>query len=117
MRSRVTKYLISSNKKFQFSKHVYKSGHQVEKYNNFINDSLNIKTIPKKLLIDIDSIKKKGGRKVLGLNPGASYGSSKRWYPKEFAGVATTLSNHYDIVIFGISNEEHIFCENLSPIP
>jgi heptosyltransferase-2 len=44
----------------------------------------------------------------LGINPGASYGSAKRWYPKEFADVAGDLSSHYDIVIFGGSNEKDI---------
>ena len=37
----------------------------------------------------------------LGINPGATYGSAKRWYPKEFAKVAQKFANNYDIVIFG----------------
>lgn len=37
----------------------------------------------------------------LGINPGATYGSAKRWYPKEFAKVAQYFSNDFDIVIFG----------------
>jgi len=45
---------------------------------------------------------------LLGINPGASYGSAKRWYPEEFSKVAAELSNQYDIVIFGGPNEQDI---------
>ena len=44
----------------------------------------------------------------MGINPGASYGSAKRWYPKEFADVAIDLSNQYDIIIFGGPDEKDI---------
>lgn len=40
-------------------------------------------------------------RPTLGINPGATYGSAKRWYPEKFAEVALELSNRYEIVIFG----------------
>ena len=43
---------------------------------------------------------------MLGINPGASYGSSKRWYPEEFANVAAKLSSQYDITIFGGPTEK-----------
>ncbi len=45
---------------------------------------------------------------MLGINPGASYGSAKRWYPEEFAKVANELSSQYDIVIFGGPSEKDI---------
>jgi len=40
---------------------------------------------------------------VLGINPGASYGSAKRWYPERFAGVAGQLAAEWSakIIIFG----------------
>lgn len=40
-------------------------------------------------------------RPVLGINPGATYGSAKRWYPEKFAQVAHYFSSHYEILIFG----------------
>ena len=46
IRSKFTKFCISSKSKFQFDKNKYNKDHQVEKYNNFINDSLNINTFP-----------------------------------------------------------------------
>ena len=44
----------------------------------------------------------------MGISPGASYGSAKRWYPEEFAKVATALSHKYDIYIFGSPDEKDI---------
>jgi len=40
---------------------------------------------------------------VIGINPGASYGSAKRWYPDRFAQVARRLADQWSakIVIFG----------------
>jgi heptosyltransferase-2 len=40
-------------------------------------------------------------RPTLGINPGATYGSAKRWYPEKFAQVARAFSNTHEIVIFG----------------
>ena len=104
MRSKFLKFLISSKRKYQFDKNKYQNRHQVEKYNDYINDSLSINLMAGKLQIygyDIAKSKKK----ILGINPGASYGSAKRWYPQEFAKVASELSAEYDIVIFGGPSE------------
>jgi len=106
-RSKFLKFLISSKNKYQFNKNKYKNCHQVKKYNNFINDSLSINSKAGKLQIyGYEPVKNK--RKVLGINPGASYGSAKRWYPQEFAKVASELSSEYDIVIFGGPGEINI---------
>ena len=63
---------------------------------------------------------------VLGINPGATFGSAKRWYPERFAEVARRLAAEWQarIVIFGGSGEtaiaasieEHLFgdCLNLA---
>jgi len=45
---------------------------------------------------------------LVGINPGSSYGSSKQWYPQEFAKVASELSIQYEIIIFGSHNEKDI---------
>ena len=101
-RSRAFKFLISSNKKFQFNSNNYKDIHLVEKYNGFINDSLNTSFDAGKLIIksSLNSNPRKLN-KVFGINPGASYGDAKRWYPEEFAKVAIAISPQYDIIIFG----------------
>jgi heptosyltransferase-2 len=49
--------------------------------------------------------KKPFERKALGINPGATYGSAKRWYPEKFAEVAAAFAKEYDIIIFGGPNE------------
>ena len=144
-RSKFLKFSISANNKHQFNKakyentqvlnftngckNKYKNRHQVEKYNDFINDSLNTNFPAGKLVLHDNSTKGERlnasrGRsevlstnlsvgnardaKFLGINPGASYGSAKRWYPQEFAKVATELSQKYDIVIFGGPDEVDI---------
>lgn len=44
-------------------------------------------------------------RPTLGINPGATYGSAKRWYPEKFAEVASAYADHYEITLFGGPNE------------
>ena len=82
--------------------------HQVIRYNDFINKSLSVDTKPDKLKIYLSSKKEKNARPILGLNPGATYGSAKRWYPNEFAKVAIELSKTHDIKIFGGPGETDI---------
>jgi heptosyltransferase-2 len=108
VRSNILKLLIPSKRKYQFNKKLFKKGHQVERYNNFVNYCLKINTNPNKLIVHSTKKNKKNKTKFLGINPGATYGSSKRWYPREFAKVATELSNQYDIIIFGGHNETDI---------
>jgi heptosyltransferase-2 len=85
--------------------------HQVIRYNNFVNKVFKANTIANQLTIYKNpklSKTIKSDKKLLGINPGASYGSAKRWYPEEFAKVASELSSQYDIVIFGGSSEKDI---------
>lgn len=106
-RSRLLKFFVNSKQKYHFDKKKFINSHQVEKYNNFINESLDINLSPGRLKIFNSTDKKNHSKKFLGINPGAHYGSSKRWYPKEFADVAYGLSKNYDIIIFGGSNEQN----------
>ena len=101
IRSKLIKFCISSEKKFQFDKKIYRGVHQVEKYNNFINNSLKLHTIASRLILHTKKQSKGKENRLMGINPGASYGSAKRWYPKKFAEVASGLSSKYDIIIFG----------------
>ena len=67
----------------------------------FIDASLKVNFKPGKLLINntVRPTVKKSTR-IVGINPGASYGSSKRWYPEKFAELAIELSSQYEILIF-----------------
>ena len=80
--------------------------HQVARYNDFVNTVFYFRAEPGNLKIYFDSFKYK--KPTLGINPGASYGSAKRWYPEKFAEVAIQLSKRYDIVIFGGPSEVDI---------
>ncbi len=94
---------LNSKKKFIYKRYTKELRHQVIRYNDFVNYSLKINSNPKEL--KLYHTPKRYPKKTLGLNPGATYGSAKRWYPKRFALVAKELSSKYDIVIFGSSGE------------
>ena len=107
-RSKLLKLLISANNKHQFKKSKYPNRHQVEKYNDFVNNSLGTNFAARKLVLHAIDSKLNNHNLKLGINPGASYGSSKRWYPKEFSKVAAELSAKFDIIIFGGQSEVDI---------
>jgi heptosyltransferase II len=107
-RAKFLKLFISSKMKFQFNKNSYIKGHQVEKYNNFINESLNLNASALRLVLRSGDIGQKKIKKILGINPGASYGNAKRWYPRHFASVAKELADDYEIIIFGGNKEKNI---------
>jgi heptosyltransferase-2 len=111
--SAVFLWMTHSGKRYGFSKNFRnifltdsceeKGDHQVEKYNSLVNFITGMEK--KSGDLKIYSEKEKYKRKVLGINPGASYGSAKRWYPERFAEVASGLSDIYDIIIFGGKEE------------
>ena len=113
VRSKFLKILIKSSNKFQFNSKKYRNIHLVEKYNEFINDSLNTQFKAGELNLNIARKINNANNsvKLVGINPGASYGDSKRWYPKEFAKVSIELSKHYDILIFGSNDEKNMACD------
>jgi heptosyltransferase II len=123
IRSTLLKFFIKSVNKFQFNKKKYHNIHLVEKYNNFINSCTGISSVPNALKVRLNSNDYKPiiffrtfkGEKniestnpILGLNPGAQYGSAKRWDSKKFAIVALELSSEFDILIFGGQKEKAI---------
>jgi len=114
-RAKLLRYFIKAKYNYQFKKEKYPNRHQVEKYVDFINDSLNINFSAGSLKINNPLIKNKASSKLLGINPGASYGSAKRWYPNQFAKIAIELSNEFDIIIFGGINEQD-FAEKIERI-
>ena len=114
IRSNLYKFFIRSNLKFKYKRNSFQNYHQVDKYNKFINKSLNIDLPIRSLTIYSVTTLKDASKEIiknkpmLGINPGASYGSAKRWYPEEFALVAADLCNQYDIFIIGGPNEKLI---------
>ena len=98
-----------SKKSFFFS---FLKGHMVVQYNDYVNnilydlkrDFLPTEIFAPKLYFNTFKYK----QPTLGINPGATYGSAKRWYPEEFAKVANWLGKRYDVIIFGGPGEEGI---------
>jgi len=97
---------LNSKQKFIYKRYTKKVKHQALRYNDFINLSLKQSLSCENLKLYID--KHKYNKPTLGINPGATYGSAKRWYPDRFAQVAKELSNRFDIVIFGGPSEVEI---------
>ena len=97
--SKLFLWFLNAKKKIQYKKNVY-DGHQVEKYAKALHvEPQNLTLYQKPYMYT---------RPTLGINPGATYGSAKRWYPEEFAKVATHFAKTHDIVIFGGPNEVDI---------
>lgn len=97
--SKLFLWFLNAKEKIQYKKNIY-TGHQVEKYAKALHvKPQNLKLYQKPY---------KFSRPTLGINPGATYGSAKRWYPEEFAKVANHFSKTHDIVIFGGPNEVEI---------
>ena len=77
--------------------------HLAEQYNNLVNifeDTPSSAPLSKLYIPKYDFTKPS-----LGINPGATYGSAKRWYPDKFAEVAKAFSHKYQIIIFGGPSE------------
>ncbi len=105
-RAKLSRFFVKSKNNYQFNKKKYQNCHQVEKYVDFVNDSLNINFPAGNLIIHPSVPKEKTSSKMIGINPGSSYGSAKRWYPNQFAKIAIELSDKFDIIIFGGIDEQ-----------
>jgi len=97
--SRLFIWFTNARTKGYYQRYTKETIHQAIRYNDFINKTFDLTTKPQDLKIYFEPFNY--DKPTLGINPGASYGSAKRWYPEKFAKVAQELSNKYEIVIFG----------------
>jgi len=105
LRTSILKNFIYADEKIQFNKRKYNSGHQVQRYNQFINEELGIKNEAGRLILHSTEPEHKGNIKKIGINPGAAYGSAKRWTKEGFVKVASSFSKEFEIVLFGSTKE------------
>lgn len=110
--SKILLFGARAGQKFIFQKN-NDSAHQVQKYIKFIKSALNLKRADDELKLYFEP--RKFDAPVLGLNPGASYGSAKRWYPAYFAQVALHFKDKFKIMIFGGAGERDM-CEQIEQI-
>ncbi|OCL83695.1 MULTISPECIES: glycosyltransferase family 9 protein [Arcobacteraceae] len=99
-------FFINAKKKLGYKRLTKKEIHLAIRYNDFINKFLNLNNKVGDLKLYFEAFKY--DKATLGINPGATYGSAKRWYPEEFSKVAINLASKYDIVIFGGPSEVDI---------
>ncbi|MCG3693564.1 glycosyltransferase family 9 protein [Aliarcobacter butzleri] len=104
--SKFMMFFIKAKKKFNYRRLTKKEIHLCIRYNDFVNKVLNLKNEVGDLKLYFKPFNY--GKSTLGINPGATYGSAKRWYPEEFAKIAIEMSKKYDIVIFGGPAETNI---------
>jgi len=105
LRTKLFQLLLNAENKCQYNKHKFSSGHQVEKYNQFIQESMGFDFKAGKLKLFNSSHEHSSKMPLLGLNPGASYGSAKCWPYDKFVEVAVSLSGKFNILIFGGPDE------------
>ncbi|MEF9427384.1 MAG: lipopolysaccharide heptosyltransferase II, partial [Candidatus Mariimomonas ferrooxydans] len=97
--------------------------HQVYYYLNLLKESLNIEARDKEPFIYLNkeeineaknlltqSLDLTSETPLIGVNPGATYGSAKRWMPERFAELISRIINELNgkVVIFGSRSEAEI---------
>ena len=97
--SKFMMFFVKAKKKFNYKRLTKKEIHLAIRYNDFVNKVLKLNNEAGDLKLYFKPFK--FDKPTFGINPGATYGSAKRWYPQEFAKLAISLSSKYDIVIFG----------------
>jgi heptosyltransferase-2 len=97
--SKFMMFFIKASRKYSYKRFTKEEIHQAIRYNDFVNRSLETNFLTNDLKLHFSPFEYKN--KTMGINPGATYGSAKRWYPKEFANVAIKMSKTHDIIIFG----------------
>lgn len=101
--SKFMMFFIKAKKKFNYRRLTKKEIHLAIRYNDFVNKVLHLNNEVGDLKLYFKAFSYQ--KATLGINPGATYGSAKRWYPEEFAKLAVSLASKYDIVIFGGPSE------------
>ncbi len=104
--SKFMMFFIKAKEKYSYKRLTKDEIHQVLRYNDFVNVCLKTNKEASDLKLHFE--KYKYSKATLGINPGATYGSAKRWYPQEFAKVAIQMSSSHNIVIFGGPGETDI---------
>ena len=104
--SKVFIFFTNATMKSYYKRYTKKPVHQAIRYNDFISKVFTLDLPAGELKLYFKPVTYKA--RTLGINPGASYGSAKRWYPEKFSEVAATLSSEYNIIIFGGPGEVDI---------
>ena len=105
--SKLLLFLTGSKKRYIYKKRRYdKPRHQVQRYNDFISAITGLEKEADNLKLYHHAIKY--DKATLGINPGATYGSAKRWYPDRFAKTAIAFADRFEIIIFGSPAEKEI---------
>lgn len=94
--------------------------HHLEYYLDLLRES-GLKVENRSLVMNMDEkervwainfLKERGwkeGERLVGINPGATYGPAKRWYPERFASLADRLMKEgVNVIIFGGPGESNI---------
>jgi len=87
-----------------------KQAHQAEVYNQIINGYLGTQYEAGRPRLHVSQAEC-DSRPTFGINPGAAYGSAKRWLPERFAQVAGRFAGEYDILVFGSPGEAAMAAE------
>jgi len=105
IRSKFFSLILRAKHKHQYNKNKFSIGHQVEKYNTFAQGVIGINFKTSKLKLYQPKGKMYSKKPLLGINPGASYGSAKCWPIKKFIETILILSDKFDVLILGGENE------------
>jgi heptosyltransferase-2 len=105
--SKVLLFFIYATHKKQYKHRANISKHQVLRYKFLVNSLFGFQDKVENLKIYL--AKQPQQQHILGINPDATYGSAKRWYPEKFAKVINSVAHNFDeVTIFGGPNETTI---------
>jgi len=80
------------------------------------NDAIRLEGAPAARVAGLDRFRQLGmGEVVIGVSPGAAYGTAKRWLPERFADTAIRVANELNaaVAIFG-SKDERELCQSVA---